>query len=263
MITWNGAVSSGLTKVVFSNPVRQLLGSHRGSFQEIPGKRGSWYYPELRGRRTIKVPGFFLEDAWASGGRRDAFMALADFLDVDIEGRLTFSDDPEYYYEAVLGDCGDITEWRELGTFELEWIVRPFALALNSSLSQFTANPNQQFAWDPDITTPLDPVIEITPTNGTLTWFDLIINGKQIRWYGILNSGQTLTINGISATVTQGVNTDIDLTGAYNAALLDMSNVNGDFPVLVPGMNTLWFIRQLGTSTSFTIKVHYRKAFRR
>lgn len=261
-IIWNGISSTTVPSVEFTNPVRQFLGTHRGSFLDIPGRRGSWYYPDARGRRTITVPGWVLTDTFPAD-RRDALAALANWLDVDIEARLILGDDPDYYYEAVLGDCGDLTEWRQAGQFELQWMANPYAFALLSSLVSLSATDSYATSFDPDILTPLAPVIEITPTNGTLTDFDINLNGSSISYVGSVLDDDTLTINGISVVVTQGPSIDTELTGAFNPADLDLSGVSGAFPTLFPGSNTLSFHVNAGTATAITIDIHYRKAYRR
>jgi phage-related protein len=261
-IIWNAVSSTTIPELVFSNPVRQMLGDHRGSFQEVPGRRGSWYFPEVRGRRLITVPGFIQVDSFPTA-RRDAVLAVADWLDVDIEARLVLGDDPGFYYEAVLGDCGDVTEWRDVGEFEFQWHASPFAYELEGSEVELSATNNYNTAFDPDIFTPLNAVIEVTPTNGTLTDFDLGMNGESLSWQGNLLSGSTLTINGISTVVTLGSNTDTELTGAYDVNDLDMAGVMGRFPSLIPGVNTFNFHVNTGTATAITVVIHYRKAYRR
>lgn len=262
-ITWNAISSTTIPGIVFTNPNRQLLGEFRGSLQLIPGRRGSWFFPEVRGRRTISVPGYILREG-DFDARRATMETLADWLDIDIQGRLIFSDDPTVYYEAVVGDCGNTDEWRDLGTFELQWMVNPFAwdLTLTNLILSATATYNTTF--DPAIKTPLYPIIEVKPTDGTLTEFGLTINGQSIHWLGgSLAMNSTLTIDSLSAVVTTGVNTDVELTGAYNPASVTMSGVTGQFPYLLPGVNTFNFTKTTGTATAITIKIIYRKAYRK
>lgn len=261
-ITWNGTSSTTIPELVFQNPTRQLLGNHRGNFLSIPGRRGSWYFPEYRDRRSIKVPGFIMADSFPVG-RRDAVTALANWLDVDIEARLILGDQPDVYYEAVLGDVGDTDEWRELGTFEIEFLVQPFSFALTASSIEFTHGVTLNTAFDPDLLAPAYPVIEITPTNGTITQFSFGLNGNSISFEGLVNSGQKITINSIAAIVQQGPNTDTELTGAYDPAQLAMSGVGGVFPYLQEGTNTINWYRDAGTATTFHTEIFYRKAYRK
>jgi predicted phage tail component-like protein len=235
-IVWNTFSSTDIPEVVFSNPVRQLLGPTRGTFQTIPGKKGSWYYPEFRDRRKITVPGFILADSYPTS-RRDIIGEFADWLDVDIEARLILGDSPDVYYEAVLGDCGDINEWRELGQFELEWLVQPYSFALTTTLISLSATNSYTTTFDPDLLTIVYPVIEITPTNGTITGFVLAMNDDSFLYQGALgftglvNSGSTLTIDCETGVVYSGAVYDSELTGAYDPDLLQMFWSIGRFPL--------------------------------
>jgi phage-related protein len=262
-ITWNSVSSSTIPGLVFTNPKRQLLGNHRGSFLEIPGRRGSWYFPELRGRRSIKVDGFVLQETGIFSDRRDSIVAMADWLDVDIQARLILGDDPSVYYEAVLGDCGDTDEWRDLGTFQLEWLVSPFSFATTVTNLVVASAVTTNTVFDPDILTPTLPVIEVKPTNGNITDFYISINGEALSWQGSLASGNTITIDTNSVVVTTGVNTDVELTGAYDPAAVQVSGVSGSFPYLVPGINTYGFHINTGTATAVTVTIKYRKAYRK
>lgn len=262
-IKWNGVSSNTIPGLVFTNPTRQLLGGHRGSFMTIPGRVGSWYFPELRDRRSIKVSGFIIRDTGDFDDRRHTITALADWLDLDIQARLILGDDPTVYYEAVLGDCGDSDEWRDLGTFELEWLVNPFSLALLTTTIPLSATATYVTTFDPDILTPIQPVIEITPTNGTITSLDVGANGETLSWSGTINSGFSLTVDSKSAVVTSGLNTDTELVGAYDPSKVNMAGVFGQFPYLVPGVNTFNFHINTGTATAVSISIKYRKSYRK
>jgi hypothetical protein len=176
---------------------------------------------------------------------------------------LVLGDDPAYYYEAVLGDCGDATEWRELGTFELEWFVSPFAFAISGTELHFDASTVLNTAFDPDLLTPVNCIVEIKPTNGTIEAFQFGMNGDLMQWSGLINDDATLTINGYAFVVVEGINTDTELVGAYNPDLLAMADASGGFSSLIPGVNTLNFEILMGTATDADIDITYRKAYRR
>lgn len=261
-VTWNGVSSTTIPELVFTNPTRQLLGSHRGSFLEIPGRLGSWYYKNLRGRRQITIEGFVQSTTF--DGRRNAITALADWLDVDLEAKLILGDDPTVYYEAVLTDTGDTAEWRDVGTFILTWECNPYSFDLSTSSSVHNVDQDQTDIFSLGNLTVMAPVITITPTNGDITAFDLTLNDDALQWSGgTIISGGSLTINSISSVVTTGVNTDIELTGAYVVGNLSMSFVYGAFPFLIPGNNTLVYHQLSGSATAITITIYYRKAYRK
>jgi putative phage tail component, N-terminal domain len=260
-VNWNGISSSTITGLVFENPKRSILGKPRGNFLTIPGRRGSWYFPEFRDRREITIPGFI--EASTFSARRDAVTSLADWLDVDIQARLILGDDPTVYYEAVLTDPGEGMEWRDLAQFELVWEVQPYSLALVTTQIVLAGTNNYSTTFDPGLLTDVYPIIEIKPTNGTITSFDLTVNGDLLHWAGTILSGNTITINSGAAVVLNGVNTDLELLHAYDPAYLIMSAVTGVFPSLIPGTNSLQFMRLGGTATAVTITITYRKAYRK
>lgn len=263
-IIWNGtAATAAVPGIVLGQPKRDLLGKSRGAFVPVAGRRGSIYYPDYRDRRNITVEGFILTETWHTQ-RRDAITALADWLDVDIEARLIISDEPEVYYDAVFVDPGDTEEFRELGKFELTWAVMPYSNDLNPQSLMFTGTTSYATAFDPDLLTWVYPIIEITPQDGTLETFTFGLNGSELQWAdGVLNSGDTLTINSINTVITRGPSGDAELTGAYDPTMVSLNSVTGTFPYLVPGTNTLVFSIQDGTATEVQITVYYRKQYRK
>lgn len=262
-IDWNGVSSATIPELVFSNPIREMLGSHRGSFLEIPGRTGAWYYPNVRGRRLITVPGFIQASTWPAG-RRNAVTAVADWLDQDAESRLILGDDPSVFYLAVITDPGDVTEWRELGSFQLVWNCQPYSFAINPSVSSHVVDQSQTDVFDLGNLVTLAPVIVITPTNGTITAFNLTLNGDTLQWAGgTIALGNSLTINSISSVVTTGMSIDIELTGAYVPGDLSMTQVYGAFPFVRPGSNTLTYSQISGTATVINIDINYRLAYRK
>jgi hypothetical protein len=112
---------------------------------------------------------------------------------------------------------------------------------------------------------PADPVIEITPTNGTLDAFSIQANGNTLLWGGdVVASGETITVNSIAPTVIAGPNGDSMLTGTYDPSIVSVAQLDGAFPILIPsGSNQVRFIDMGGTATSFSIVVSYRKKYRR
>lgn len=261
-ITWNGISSDTIPELVIGTINRQLLGSFQGSAVNVPGRPGGWFFSQPRGFRKITAECFVEVDDMAD--RRDAVTAVADWLDVEEEGRLFISDEPGVFYLAHLTDPGDVTEWRQTGVFELTWQCQPYSFDIISTVETWTSGIDTDHTWNPALKVPTYPVIEIKPTNGTLTGFTLETNGDLLTYVGSLADDATLTINSIGVTVTAGVNTDTELTGAFNPAYLVMSGVSGEFPVLLPGVtNNVHFTKTGGTATAITITVTYRKSYRR
>jgi len=261
-ITWDTVASTTVPGLTIGKVTRTLLGDHRGSFIPVPGRAGDWYFRERRGRRKITVECFI--EASTVTARRDAMEALADWLDVEAEAKLVISDEPTVYYMGVTQSFPDPDEWRDVATFELEWLVQPYSNDAATTTETWVADADHIHTWNPALKTFNYPVISIQPTNGTLLGFNLITNGETLSYVGSITSGQTVTINSIAPIVTLGVNLDTELTGAYDLSGVFMTGIRGAFPELIPsGNNTVTFVRTAGTATAITITVVFRRQYRR
>lgn len=263
VVTWNGAASTNVEGLVITQVTKGLLGAQRGSFIDVPGREGFYHFSQPRGRRTVTVEAFVEADSFPEA-RRANITELADWLDVIGQAKLILGDDPGVYYEAVLESVPDLIEWRDwTELFEIVWVTQPYAFDMDVEEESWTDDNNHTHNWTLDLKMPLYPVIEITPTNGTLSQFTLTTNGEALTYSGLVNSGDTLTINSIAPIVVSGSNTDLELTGVYNPVTRSMSGVAGAFPTLIPGGNSITFVRQGGTATSFSFTVSYRRKYRR
>lgn len=261
-IIWDDVSSALIPELVIGQVTRDLIGLPRGSFKEVPGREGSWFFRQSRGRREIRAVCHL--EAATTATRRDVIESLAEWLDVESEAKLQISDEPGIYYEAVLIEAPRPDEWREFATFELAWSAQPYSLDNDLSTESFASGVNTTHLWNPTLSVFCYPVIEITPTNGTLTGFNLTTNGDILTWSGSLADDATLTINSIAGVVLTGSNGDIELTGAYDPNLADMEGVSGTFPTLYPGgNNTITFFKVGGTATAITVTITYRKRYRR
>lgn len=261
-VVWNGVSSLDIPGFVIGKVTRRLIGEPRGTLRTVPGREGAWFFPEKRGMRQITMECFVEVDSYPTE-RRDAITAVADWYDVELQGRLVISDEPDVYYDAVVAETPDPDEWRETGVFDLSFLVQPYSNDLDTSTHVATGDNAFTDSWDPDLVVPVYPVIEITPTTGTLDGFELSWNGETIIWAGTCPEGSTVTINSISAVVLLGESGDSMLVGAYDAAELAMAGVYGKFPTLLPGTNGMIFERTAGTATAVTIQTTYRKRYRK
>lgn len=263
-VIWNGVSSTTIPEFVCGNPIRSLLGVSRGSFVEIPGRAGSWYFGEQRGRRKIVLPCFVLSETFPTA-RRDALTAVADWLDLTVQAKLILGDEPTVYYDAVLLSAPDVQEWREKGgMFDLEFSVEPYSNEID--VTSYSVNPTSGvlFTHDFNLGLPTRPIIEVTPTDGvSISGFTLQINDRTIQYGSVLGTGTTVTINGLGLAVLSGTNDDSNVTGTYDPAVRLMSQVTGQFPLLDPGVNSVTFTKLGGDATAFTINVYYRRQFRK
>jgi len=262
VITWNGVASSIIPELTVESFERQILGEQQGNHVKIDGREGTYYFPQSRGRRSIISKMWVLSSTF--GERGDILEDVADWLDVNQEAQLILSDRPTRYWMAVLNTIPTPEEWRHLASFEIEWLVQPYSFDESISVETWTSDVDDDHIWNPGLIMDVYPVIEITPTNGTLLSLEIQANGNSLTWAGSVASGDTVTINSIAPTVVLGDSEDTMLTGAYDALAVSMAGVDGAFPILIPsGTNQVRFIKTGGTATSFSIIVSYRKKYRR
>lgn len=260
-LTLNGvALSTAIPSAYVLNVTRPLVGRRRHKTVDVPGRAGSWLFPEQPGDREIAIE-FDLQEATFEE-RRAAVRDFAYWADIGAVSNLVISDEPERFYQAILDDSGDVVERLAHGSVVIRFLVGPYALA--SAITVETISP----VSDPDSGTfvvtdrvQAEPVVEITPTNGTMTGFLLTVNGYTLSWAGALASGETITISSLSDTVTLGANDDVDLTGAFDEASVDMADVSGEFPLLFEGSNA-WSISWDGTATTASLVFTWRERFR-
>lgn len=265
-VTWNEISSTTIPGLVCGKVTRPLIGGHRGTFKEIPGRDSSWYFPEERGRRRITIECHVMSQTESPSfptGRRDQVTAVADWVDINQQAKLILGDEPTVYYNAVLVDPPDVDEWREAGIFDLTFEAEAYSYDLTPTEVTWEAVDDLPETIDFDILAPVYPVIEVTPTNGTSsTGFTLSVGGDILTYAGTVLVNNTVTINGIALVVLAGSNDDVNLTGAYNPINSLMGSVSGQFPILVPG-NQEFELVSSGTSTTFDVVITYRKRYRR
>lgn len=262
-LTLDGVVlSDAVPGSLVVKPVRPLVGERRDEFVTVPGRAGTWKFPEEPGDRVLEFEIDLLGSDFDD--RRAQVRALADWCDLGRLANLIISDEPDRYHVALLDNDADPDEWLVRGQPILRFRCDPYALATTPSTEELAvagAGTDSGAFTIPD-TISAEPVIEITPTNGTLTSFTLTIAGVAITYTApTIASGNTLTINTISDTITTGISGDTMLTGAYNEANLVMGFVTGAFPLLVPGENT-WTLAWEGTATAITVDITWRERSR-
>lgn len=240
---------------------RPLVGRRRHVEVDVPGRAGSWIFPEEPGDRVVEFDVHVTEESFED--RREAVRLLAGWADVGDRARLVFDDEPDRFHSAILDTDATPAEWLRWSTIPLSFKAEPFAFALDESeeiLALSGSSPKAGTFSAPDELA-AEPIIEITPNNGTITAFGLELNGMLLGWSGLLPEDSALTISTISDTVTTGTNTDVDLTGAYDPDLVDMADVSGVFPYIVAGSNA-WSFEWSGTATDITIEITWRRKFR-
>jgi len=255
-------LSDACPEAVVTRVSRALLAQTRDEFMDVPGRAGSWVFPEAPGDQIITLNVSVLVDDQAE--RRAAMRALGDWCRTpDGPVALVLDDEPENVWFGVL-EAGPPAEDDEyVGVTTISFRVGPFAFAGTPSVEELSltgGSPKSGTFTIPDVLT-AQPVIEITPTNGNISSLLFVLNGESMAWANpvVLASGSTLTISSLSDTITLGVNTDTELTGAFNPALVSMQSAFvSAFAELIPGTNA-WSMSWVGTATTATVKLTWRE----
>lgn len=256
------ALSTAVPEALVLKVARQLAGSRRNVFVDVPGRSGSWVFTEQPGDRTLTVFLDISADSFAT--RRAAIRALAYWADVGAVAKLIIDDEPDRFHEAILDAATDPAEWLTyVEQLEVPFRVGPYALAVTPSTETLPVSggsPENGSFVAPDTVEGV-PVVEITPTDGTMTSLTFTLNGTAIDFGETILSGSTITISSISDTVTRGASGDVDLTGAFVPATVAMGAVSGEFGRIIEGVNT-WSLQWTGTATAATVTVTWRERFR-
>jgi predicted phage tail component-like protein len=260
-LTWDGNASTMVPGIIIERVRRNLIGAVRDSPVPIPGRDGAYVFPERRGDRTITASGVIVA---APAARHAAVVALADWLDRAGRRKLVISDQPDRYWMASVSTDPDPDEWRSTARFELQWIAEPYAYAQTTTTVCVTATNGSPQTLSLPGNVDAETIVQITPLNGTLAGapsFTLTVNGDMLAYSGTVAQGATLTINGLTNTVTTGPNTDLELTGVYVPGTVFPGDVAGDFPLLQPGSNP-WALAWGGTATQVRVCFTYRRRYR-
>ena len=242
---------------------RQLAGERRHVFVDVPGRSGSYLFPEQPGDRSLRLE----LDLQAStfDERRAAVRDLAGWADLTGSARLILSDEPDRYHDAILDDRPELLEQLVYAASSIVFRVGPYALAITPTTVALAVSGagSDSGTFTGTETGGVDafPVVEITPNDGTLTSFAWTLNGTELSYGSTVAMGDTITVSSISDTVTLGASGDTDLTGAFVAGLVAMATVSGDFGRVLPDSND-WAFEWTGTATDITIEVTWRERFR-
>jgi predicted phage tail component-like protein len=261
-VTLNGVtLASAVPTAAVLDVRRPLAGRRRDVYVEVPGRPGSYVYPEAPGDRELGIVVDIAADTMAD--RRAAVIALADWCDLGVVAPLIIDDQDDRYHEALLASGPDVLERLLSAATELRFRVTPYALAIEVTSTSVGVTGTSPYAAELELdgNVAVDPIIEITPTDGTITGFTLTVGDRALTWSGVIADDQTLTISSISDTATVGVNGDTMLTGAYNQGAVSMADMTGDFPIVEPGTND-WSLEWTGTATTITVEFTWRERYR-
>lgn len=258
------ALSTAVPEALVLVVERSLVGKRRHEHVDVPGRAGSWIFPEEPGDRTLSVTLDLKADSFDE--RRDAVRRLADWADLGAVAALIVSDEPDRYHEAILDDDTDPKEWLVRAELELRFRVGPYALANDPTELEIVVTAgeyNGTFDMPGDVDG--EPVIEVDPDgNGSIGSFGIDMNGDHLSVFGttdeLFPANEIVTVSSISDTVIIGPSGDELLTGAFDPAET-MVEARGRFPMLVPGVNTIDFDSE-STADPLILRIIWRRRFR-
>lgn len=260
-VTFKGAaLSAAVPEALVLKVGRGLLGNRRDTWQEVPGRAGSWMYAEKPGDRTISLPLNIEGSDYPD--RRDAVNRLAAWADSPGLAPLIIDDEPDRYWDAKLTGNPDPEEWLLTADIELAYRVGPYAWAtsLAASTETWTATDNVAHVLTLPDEVEAQPILELTAGVADIPSFTLTVNGAALTYGTNLAAGAKLTINGIGYMVTTGANADTTVAGYFNPANVSMATVAGTFPLLLPGANSITLDTPAGQTA--TITATWRRRYR-
>lgn len=261
--TFAGIDSSTIPGLLVTRVRRPLAAARRDEYVTVPGREGFWMFQEQPGARTISIEVDIQTTDNAT--RRAAVIALADLFDTpDGVAQLIIDDEPDRFHRCRLASTPDPDEWLEHAAAVIELTAEPYSQALTPSVETFAATSGVTHHFDVADKVHGIPEIELTAVAGNITGLTLTVNGVAIVYGGGgigLAAGQTLTISTLAYTVTRGGSGDTLLDGSFDAELLDMATVSGDFGFVIPGANTVTVI-WTGTATAVTTVIRWRRRAR-
>ena len=226
---WDGQHSGDFGMYLLRSPF-PLQPATRDNYLAIPGRHGDWDFGFDFEGRAIELEVVIRASSEAELWSRAR--SIAAWLDpAKGERPLSLDAEPDKYYKARLAGAVTVEPVAAgIGRATLPFRASdPFAYAVEDDVFTYAGPGLYQFTRKG--TAPSHPRFEITGTSPASGRFTITLNGKAIRYTGALAAGETLVLD--SETLTAYRQTP---QGALSAiAGLDSL----DFPVAVPGSNTL------------------------
>lgn len=235
--TINGvALEDAVPEALVINVRRSLLGARKTVFQDVPGVAGSWVFGDRPGDRTITLTVHIQADDFA--GRRDAVRRLAAWADTFDPATLVIDDEPDRAEYAILTSTPQPDEMLNTAQLDLEFRARPYAYALTTSTETWGATSGVAHTFTLPDTVEAPPIITLTAAAPCASW-SLEVNGETLTYGTAMASGADVTVSTPAFVVYTGTNVDPDVVGSFDPATVSMAAVDGAFPMLSPGTNTV------------------------
>ncbi len=254
-VSYNGIdLSDAVPGALVLDVHRPLLGERRDIRELVPGRAGSWRFPEQPGDRVIIVD--LNIEGLSPGDRHASMRLLADWVDVG-EAQLIIDDELDLYWLATIDTAPTPDEWINNADVSVEFRVGAYVYASAISTQAETLVDGVTSTFEIDDTVDAYPIIELTASSTMGSGWELDVNGLVLTDSAAFASAAKRTISTLSYTVSNVANADTDLAGTIDTAHLAMGGLDGDFPILIPGTNSITIVGG-GATASIKWRRRYR-----
>jgi predicted phage tail component-like protein len=243
---------------IITDVSRQLLGARRTNFTDVPGVAGSWVFGDEPGDRTLTLSLHIVGDDFEE--RREAVRDLAAWADSVNAADLIVDDEPDRYERAILASAPEVTEQVTFAQVELEFRCGPYAFATAATTDSWTATSGVARTFSVPDGVNAQPILQLTAGGTSIPSTTVLCNGQTLTYGTQIPAAGVVTISSLAYVVTNVANTDTDLTGAFPVANVSMAAVDGTFPTLVPGTNSITVTTSNGQA--MTAALRWRRRYR-
>lgn len=220
-----------------SNISRPLLPEIRDHYEQIPGRHGSYLFPQPFGDRIVTVS--CLLQTRTVEERLQMVRRISSWLSTNNKAMLWFSDEPDVFYLAKVNKAPDFEELLTFGRFTVEFLCEPFKYSVFSKQVVCEMDSNSVQYISNGGTAETYPTLVIEAVYGEIQNPKITINDKYLLYNGVLTPNSAIEINTESFLATKSMERDIVTTGAYDTAENNiLSMIDGEFGALFPGGNT-------------------------
>ncbi|WP_236631747.1 distal tail protein Dit [Anoxybacillus sp. UARK-01] len=232
-----GGMASRDFSLRLSNISRPLLPEIHDHYEQIPGRHGSYLFPQPFGDRVVSVSCCLKTRTIAE--RIEIARRISAWLSTNEKDMLSFSDEPDVFYLAKVNKAPDFEEFLTFGRFTVEFLCEPFKYSVFSKQVVFEMDSNSVQYISNGGTAETYPSLVIEAAHGEIQNPKITINDKYLLYNGALTPNSAIEINTESFLATKSMERDIVTTGAYDTAENNiLSMVDGEFGALFPGGNT-------------------------
>jgi predicted phage tail component-like protein len=245
-------------EAIITNVRRSLLGTRRTVFQDVPGVAGSWTFGDQPGDRKIVLSIHILGDDFAD--RRDAVRRLAAWADSTAPAGLVLDDEPDRAEYAILTSTPEPDEMLLAASVDLEFRSGPYAYAMETSSASWSASSGVAHSLSVPDDVDVFPIVTLTAGASPVSSLTLTVGERTLSYGTPLAAHASITISSMAFVVTEGENVDDLVVGTFDPEAVSMADVDGQFPVLTNGTNSVTVTTAGGSAMD--VDVLWRRRYR-